>query len=379
MLNIDIKLALSSFRLGVRLKVEKNRPLGIIGPSGCGKTMLLKAIAGLAKVEEGKIVLNETILTDTTGGIFIPPERRKIGFLFQHHALFPHLSVADNIRFPIIHLPMPEREEIVANLLARIKLEGYGKRKPHELSGGEKQRVALARTLAAKPKVILLDEPFSALDEFTKREVRDSFLEILSQSDAHLLYVSHDIDEVLRLCHETAVMQNGSVIQQGATGKIYRSPSNLAVAKLLGLYNLWPGVLSPGPSTTSPCRLQTQLSHEQITLASLALPSEKPMPVTVGVCQPDVILHATCPPRSPQVLAFAGVISHIFYEGGGCHVQLMVEGPGANSDIRCMSFTLPPRISSPGILEVGRFVFATIDAASILLFDENGNQLPRPA
>ena len=162
--------------------------MAILGPSGCGKTMTLKCIAGLMTPDQGKIILNEQALFDSQQGINLPARERNIGFLFQNYALFPHLTVHENIAFGIKSLPAAQRNERVQQLLSKVRMERFGHRYPAQLSGGQQQRVALARALAPEPEVLLLDEPFSALDTQVKERLEAELLEIQADFQGHVLF-----------------------------------------------------------------------------------------------------------------------------------------------------------------------------------------------
>ncbi len=257
MLEVDIKLGIGTFQLAAAFCAKMNRPLALIGPSGSGKTLLLKSIAGLCRIKEGQIALEGDPMVCTAKKIHLAPEERKIGFLFQHHALFPHMSVEDNLRFPVAALPKMVQEHRIHDLLAKIKMEKFAKRKPHELSGGQKQRVALARALAANPRVLLLDEPFSALDEFTKKEIEENFAEIIHNAGTHVVFVSHNIDEVYRICKDIAVIEKGRILQNGGVEDVFANPTCKAVAKVFGEINLISASTAIGDTAKEENCLQT--------------------------------------------------------------------------------------------------------------------------
>jgi len=218
--------------------------MAILGPSGCGKTMTLKCIAGLMTPDRGRIVLNEQVLFDSQQGINLPARQRKIGFLFQNYALFPHLTVHDNIAFGIRQLPATERNERVQQLLGKMRLDHFGHRYPVELSGGQQQRVALARALAPEPEVLLLDEPFSALDTQVKERLEAELLEIQSDFQGHVLFVTHNLAEAYRLSSKMAVYETGGLLQWGERQTIIERPANEKVARLTGMENIFDGIVS---------------------------------------------------------------------------------------------------------------------------------------
>lgn len=243
MLDIAIRKDLSEFRLDVAFKLEQEI-MAILGPSGCGKTMTLKCIAGLVLPDQGLIRLNRKILFDSKQNINLPARERRIGFLFQNYALFPHLTVCDNIAFAIRNLPARERNTRVEELLLRMHLQRLGHRYPSELSGGQQQRVALARALAAEPEVLLLDEPFSALDTIVKQQLEKELLNIQEYYRGHVLFVTHNLAEAYRLSSKMAVYEAGAILQWGDRQSIIERPANKKVARLTGMENIFSATLS---------------------------------------------------------------------------------------------------------------------------------------
>lgn len=223
---------------GVDLAVEPGELLALVGESGSGKTTLLRLIAGLETLDSGRIALAGTTLSGPGGQL--PPEERGIGLVFQHHALFPHLTVEGNIAFGLAGKPKRERTGIVASLLALVGLEGFGERYPQELSGGERQRIALARALAPDPKLLLLDEPFSNLDSQWRQAIRDETRAILKQRQATAIFVTHHTVDALAVADRIAVMHRGDLLQIGGSREIYREPATAYVASLFGECNFLP-------------------------------------------------------------------------------------------------------------------------------------------
>jgi molybdate transport system ATP-binding protein len=218
--------------------------MAILGPSGCGKTVTLKCVAGLMTPDQGKIVLNEQVLFNSQQRINLPARERKIGFLFQNYALFPHLTVHENIAFGIRQLPTTQKNERVRQLLVKMRLEYFGHRYPVELSGGQQQRVALARALAPEPEVLLLDEPFSALDTQVKERLEAELLEIQSDFKGHVLFVTHNLAEAYRLSSKMAVYETGGLLQWGERRTIIEHPANKTVARLTGMENIFDAIVS---------------------------------------------------------------------------------------------------------------------------------------
>jgi iron(III) transport system ATP-binding protein len=200
----------------------------IVGPSGCGKSTLLRTIAGLDPSSAGRVVLDGTDVTA------MPPEKRRIGLVFQDHALFPHRRVDQNIAFGLQRLDRRARARRVDELLELVRLPDVGRRYPHELSGGEQQRIALARALAPEPAVVLLDEPFASLDPSLRDDVRSDVVDALRQRNAAAVLVTHDREEALALGDRVAVMSAGRMLQIDRPDEIYERPSDRFVATFLG-------------------------------------------------------------------------------------------------------------------------------------------------
>jgi molybdate transport system ATP-binding protein len=212
----------------------------LFGPSGSGKTTLLRALAGLDRPEEGAIAFGDERWFDAAGSVFVPPQARGIGFLFQEYALFPHLTVAANVGFGIRARSRPERRARVAELAARFGIADLLSRRPGQLSGGQRQRVALARALAPSPRLLLLDEPLSALDAPTRETLRSELRYQLERSGVPAIVVTHDRTEALALGDRLAVMVDGRVRQVGPVHEVFTSPADADVARVVGTENVLP-------------------------------------------------------------------------------------------------------------------------------------------
>ena len=211
--------------------------LGILGASGCGKSMTLKCIAGIETPDSGKITIGEQVLYDSSQGVNLRPQDRKIGYLFQNYALFPHMKVEENIACALGKVPKAQRQQTVEEMLRRFRLEGLGGRFPGQLSGGQQQRVALARILAYEPNALLLDEPFSALDFYLKEQLQLELKDMLEEYSGDVVIVTHSRDEVYQLCEQLMVMEDGRCIASGKTRELFRNPGLLSVARLTGCKN----------------------------------------------------------------------------------------------------------------------------------------------
>lgn len=235
-IQVNIQKQLTQFTLDVAFTAQQET-LGLLGASGSGKSMMLRCIAGVETPTQGQIILKGRTLFDSKRGINLPSHQRKVGLVFQNYALFPHLTVAQNIAFGLQHLPPKQRSHRVKEQLMLVHLEEMGDRYPHQLSGGQQQRVALARALAPEPDVLLLDEPFSALDTHLRNELEKQLLKTLSSYKGLTLFVSHNLEEAYRVCQKLLVLDQGKVVAAGDKQTIFDRPGTLTVARLTGCKN----------------------------------------------------------------------------------------------------------------------------------------------
>ena len=242
MLEISLKKQLEDFEVSVDLRLDEEL-LVLFGPSGAGKTMILKMISGIVQPDEGRVAAGPEVLFDSSGGVNLPVRNRKVGYLFQDYALFPHMTVEENIAYGIDG-PKAAAGKKVNELLALMRLTGFEKRYPHELSGGQKQRTALARTLAAEPRVLLLDEPFSALDYQVREKLRADLLNIHRVYPITTVLVTHDLEEAFMLGNKIAVINNGSIEQSGTREDVFYRPKTRNVARFMGVRNIFAGAVS---------------------------------------------------------------------------------------------------------------------------------------
>ncbi|GAA5338041.1 ABC transporter ATP-binding protein [Thermus antranikianii] len=239
-LELSLEKRFPGFQLALDLAVQEGEVLALLGPSGSGKSTLLKLVAGLLSPDRGFVRFRGQDLTP------LPPERRGVGFLFQDYALFPHLTVAENITFGLVEArwPRKEREARVKELLERMELTPHAQKRPQELSGGEQQRVALARALAPRPRLLLLDEPLGALDLRLREELLFFLRRTLRAEGVTTLVVTHDQGEAFLLAHRVALLRQGRLVQVGVPEEVYARPKDLWTARFLGHKNL----LSPEES-----------------------------------------------------------------------------------------------------------------------------------
>ncbi len=275
----------------ISFNLEKGEIGCLLGPSGCGKTTLLRAIAGFEPITNGSVNLCDAIVSDVH--FTMPPEKRNIGMVFQDFALFPHLTITDNIAFGIRHLSKKDQSIRVEQLLTLINLEGYGERYPHELSGGQQQRIALARGLAPKPDLLLMDEPFSSMDVDLREELAKEVRRILKHENITAILVTHDQNEAFAMADNIGVINEGELLQWGNGYVLYHEPKTLFVADFIGQGVFIEGEVMDGNT------IKTSLAPLEGIVPKQCKPGCK---VKVLV-RPDDIIHDDCSPRKAQIVS----------------------------------------------------------------------------
>ncbi|MEM8614648.1 MAG: molybdate ABC transporter permease subunit [Cyanobacteria bacterium P01_H01_bin.105] len=291
-LSITLTKHLPNFTLDVSFYTD-NQPLGLLGASGAGKSLILRCLAGIETPDAGRIVLNGRVLFDSDKGINIPICDRKIGTLFQNYALFPHLTIAQNVAFGLPRKLSPEQiQTIVTQQLAAVHLKSLAERYPRELSGGQQQRVALARALASQPEVLLLDEPFSALDTHLRDQIERQLIDRLQSYQGITLLVTHNLEEAYRVCDRLLVLDRGTTIAHGPKHHIFEQPRNVSVAQLTGCKNLSPALANGNH--------QVEVRHWQCLLQTLEpLPSNLTQ-IGIRAHQIDFLEQAHGQPLAPN-------------------------------------------------------------------------------
>lgn len=276
------------------IAVEAGKILVLLGQSGCGKTTTLRLIAGLERPNDGEIWVNNIKVAGHH--TWIPPERRHIGMVFQDYALFPHLTIRENIAFALNKVKRDRREKRIDEMLSLISLSEKGNDYPHQLSGGQQQRVSLARALASSPGIVLLDEPFSNLDASLRKVMRDEVRDILRHAGETAIFVTHDQEEAMSLADEIAVMQNGSIAQLDTPNALYRYPKTPQIADFLGETNYLDG----------------EANRHRVSTAIGDLPLVNPMHGRVCVMIRPEAIQLTTDSRSDFVVAEKVYYGHDF-------------------------------------------------------------------
>ena len=289
------------------LVVEDGEFVSILGPSGCGKTTTLRMVAGFERATEGEIYIGEQCVSSSLKNKFVPPEKRDIGMVFQSYAVWPHMTVLDNVGYPLKIQKVAKEERIkrVKEMLALVHLDEYAERYPHQLSGGQQQRVALARALVARPGLLLLDEPLSNLDAKLRESMRFEILALQKELGITVVYVTHDQGEAMAMSDRIVVMSRGVVQQIGAPHEIYTNPTNKMVADFIGLVNFLPGEITDG----------------RVHIAGMAtsLPNNSSLTgeVTIAVRPENITL-------SVDKGTMQGVLTHRFYLGDAVDYRVQV-------------------------------------------------------
>jgi len=240
MLTVDIQKKLGAFSLNVSFNAAEG-VTGILGASGCGKSMTLRCIAGIEKPDEGRITLDDVVLFDSEQGINLKPQERKVGYLFQNYALFPNMTVEKNILCGLYHeKDRAKRGQMLDDTVHLLKLEGLEKHMPSQLSGGQQQRVALARILVNKPRLLMLDEPFSALDSHLRGHLRIRMKKLLDRYGGPTLMVTHNRDEAYNLCGRIALMDAGAILALKPAKELFSNPESVTGAMITGCKNICP-------------------------------------------------------------------------------------------------------------------------------------------
>ncbi len=338
---------LGTLELDIELSADAGEVVAVVGPNGAGKTTLLRSLAGLVPLRDAHVAVDGVVLEDSASGVSIPTEQRPIGFVFQDYLLFPHLSALDNVAFGLrsrgMHREQARRE--AENWLNRMELGQAGKAKPKALSGGQRQKVALARALATRPQLLLLDEPLAAVDVSARAELRRSLRQVLAQFEGVGVIVTHDPIEAFSLANRIIVMEAGTIIQEGTVGEVASHPRSSWAAELMGL-NLLRGTASAGLVSVSPS-------------ASLHTATSIEGPVFVAISPRSVAMYRTRPAGSPRNV-WSGEVDGLDLQGD--RVRVHVAG-----DLPIVAEITPAAVAELGITE-GAPVWVSVKATETVVY-----------
>lgn len=325
MANLSLRVAqVAPIPLQAAFECQSGELLALVGPSGSGKTTLLRAIAGLYQPAEGVIHCDNQCWFDAQRKHSLTPQQRRVGIVFQDYALFPHLTARENIAIPLRHLPRPAQALRAEEWLARVNLAGLGGRFPHQLSGGQRQRVALARALAREPQVLLLDEPFSAVDQVTRRRLQRELVLLRQQIDIPIVLVTHDLTEAAALADTLCVLHNGKTLQSGPPDALFRRPASPEVARLLDRHNLFRATLRhyQGRYCLGWGRFLLNVSAEEQTRLAGYQVGDK---LAWYLPPPDIVLHRReRPSNGERENPIPAMVSEVVALGGMTSVALRV-------------------------------------------------------
>ncbi len=303
---------------GVSFTVERGNFYTLLGPSGCGKTSTLRCIAGLETPSSGQIEIGDQVVYSSASRTVVPPHRRDIGMVFQSYAIWPHMSVYDNVAFPLIHGQKKQSRkdvrERVMRALSLVQLESLAHRPAPHLSGGQQQRVALARAIANEPTVLLLDEPLSNLDARLREDMRHEIKSLVKRLGTTTLYVTHDQLEALSMSDTVALLKDGSIIQSGEPREVYLNPADTFAANFLGRTNLLEGTVAAG-------RVETRWGSLVCALPEWAVDGTQ---VTLGFRPESVELSAKRPAERDNVLS--GTLASATYAGDTVEYHVDIDG-----------------------------------------------------
>jgi molybdate transport system ATP-binding protein len=356
-------------RLPVRLDASFGCAPGeltaLVGPSGSGKTTLLRVIAGLARPAAGRVASDGRVWFDAAAGIDLPPQARRIGMVFQTYALFPHLTALENVMAPLGALPLAERRARAAALLERMNLAGLEARLPRQLSGGQQQRVAVARALAREPEVLLLDEPFSAVDQVTRRKLQRELARLRETLNIPVVLVTHDLDEARLLAGRIVLVHHGTTLQSGTPDEVLLRPRSGEVARLSGLYNQYEGIIA-GPLPGGGARLRWRGYALEVARAQGFGEGDR---VDWVVPSQFVLLHRRDrPSHGERENPVSGVCSECMLLGDAAQVSMAID-----DDPRVLlSFSVPAHVAQRNGLAAGERLTVSLLAEGIHLMRPAG-------
>ena len=354
------------------LRANQGELVTLLGPSGCGKTTTLRCIAGLERAERGEIRIGERVVASAERRVFLPPNRRDIGMVFQSYALWPHMTVFANVAYPlrVRRRDRRERQRAVMEILATVGMDRYANRPVTELSGGQQQRVALARAMVARPGVLLFDEPLSNLDAKLRREMRREIRDAHDRSGGTSIYVTHDQEEAITLSDRIVVIRNGTIQQVGTPKEIYTEPATRFVADFIGFENLLTATVTEARDGSTAVKLRSGAGPVWTSRTITRVPGAE---VVLAARAEDLEIEPLDSPGSAPTAAIPGVIRSRTYAGG--RVEYLVEVGGAPVVVR-----VPEAGAAGSVLDAGSDAWVRFPAdAAVLVDDDNAERAPQEA
>jgi len=357
------------------LRANQGELVTLLGPSGCGKTTTLRCIAGLERAERGEIRIGERLVACPERRVFLPPNRRDIGMVFQSYALWPHMTVFGNVAYPlrVRRRDRRERQRAVMEILAMVGMDSYAHRPVTELSGGQQQRVALARAMVARPAVLLFDEPLSNLDAKLRRSMRREIRDAHDRSGGTSIYVTHDQEEAITLSDRIVVIRGGAIQQVGTPKEIYTEPATRFVADFIGFDNLLTATVTEARDGSTAVKLRSGTGPVWTSKGITRAPGTQ---VVLAARADDLEIGSLGPPGSPgeaPTAAIPGVIRSRTYAGG--RVEYLVEAGGVPIVVRA-----PEAGAAGSLLDAGSDAWVRFPAdAAVLVNDDNAERAPQAA
>ncbi len=348
--------------LDLAFETQGNELIALVGPSGSGKTTMLRAIAGLVPAAAGEIRCGTETWLDSDTGVRLSPQRRRVGFVFQDYALFPHLSARDTVAIAIADGTPSDKQSRANDWLTKVNLDGLGDRRPSQLSGGQQQRVALARALAREPRVLLLDEPFSAVDKMTRDRLKQELARLRAQLSCPILLVTHDLDEALALADRIGVLHRGRLLQLGAPDDVLLRPASPAVARLMGQTNIFDGTITAVATPAAPGKLTWAGGLLEIASTGGA---QSGAAVTWMISSDAIVLHRRGrPSQGERENPVAGRVSQLTRLGEQTAVSVSIDGAAGT----VLNFRLPTHAARRNDLDVGADVTLSLLSENVHVF-----------
>lgn len=358
-LNVRLRQT-TPIELDATLACAPGELVALVGPSGSGKTTILRCIAGLERPAYGDVTVDDQHWQDSEHGVFLPPQARRVGLVFQDYALFPHLSVLDNVAAPLRRLAPSERNRRACELLERVHLAGLEQRRPAQLSGGQRQRVAVARALARDPRVLLLDEPFSAVDQVTRRKLQRELVLLRRNIRIPTVLVTHDLDEAATLADRVCVLHRGCTLQNATPRELMLRPASPLVARLMDHSNLFEGMVQERRPDGS-----TVLAWDGRVLEVAGAPTWGPGTAVTWMIPPShVVLHRRGrPSQGERENPVNGVVAELAVLGETSNVTMTMDG----RDDRVLNFSISTHAAERNGLAVGAAITVSLLANGIHL------------